>query len=1068
MQLTLILTFGLFCVTRSQFVGRCTTNPLICCKGVDSACRRVDCYCDQYCTSNGDCCPDYNLACDAVAATTASSKVATSISGTSSTLSTTYTSLNSSPVSTASTGTTKLGAVSTVYVTKTPDISTSNTPIFTQSTTNNNLSKISNQTSFTTGNTVSGLTGISTSTTSKSALTVTTNTTSNTSSGMSAPIAWISTTVSTVNIIPTLVSKAPNISSPMYNVTDTQQPTKVTATSSYTSVAAYSGASNLTNSLTTIKTAGASVSTATPVSPTGASTIGSSSPSVPYSSLYNNLSSLTSGVNATSTFKTTVMPSVSTTLSVALASTNIASSPTTMVTISLRTTMDNVNPINTSLSAVSTTRTAGPALGSTVSPAGIASSTTNNPVTLTSNTTATSRLSESTATNSSTLPSQVPTVGTATSTFAVTSGITTSPTINATTGKQLSNVTIPINTTAVANLVNLTSNIMPTSSVGMSTQSTSMSALGSNAIPMLNATTTLRTTEPQVSTIASSAFLNALSSTTLPQTATTSLSTTTVPVLGINTTRSLTTLVLNANTTIQTASTSITPGLANTSSSAISLVNIPITPSVSDPPLTSTKASTVTTQSAMSSSVTNALTSITNGSTTLRTTGPLVSTITSNAILNALNSTSLPQTATTSLPTTTVPVLGINTTRSLTTLVLNANATIQTATTSFTPGLANTSSSISLVNISITPRVSDLLLTSTKASTVTTQSAMSSSVTNLLTTITNGSVPSSLAFGITSVTSKTPMTPTNTTSQATGVSIPSTEATASNNGVQNNTQTVVPSVTITTRPALNSFSQGVTPSTSSTAAFTIQRIAADAMLPLNKSTDLQLSSTTANIPSIMTSKPAQTSFNTTNSVLQNSTLTQASLMNSGATGSSQISSTTGPVTSALWSSSSEKASSPDKTFFSTKPSGSPVSYFSEGPVPSTNSNRPFNISLPTEETAGPILEVKTSPRKLTGKRKKLNSILWHMLFSDLMSSKDLSQNASNVNGTNEPIGQLELHNQTRDKGFKHSVEILHLSYLKIKGGDDELDSGKFIHDIRQLLEEDVEDQGFEPPEKANP
>lgn len=42
---------------------------------------------------------------------------------------------------------------------------------------------------------------------------------------------------------------------------------------------------------------------------------------------------------------------------------------------------------------------------------------------------------------------------------------------------------------------------------------------------------------------------------------------------------------------------------------------------------------------------------------------------------------------------------------------------------------------------------------------------------------------------------------------------------------------------------------------------------------------------------------------------------------SGATGSSQISSTTGPVTSALWSSSSEKASSPDKTFFSTKPSG---------------------------------------------------------------------------------------------------------------------------------------------------
>lgn len=32
-------------------------------------------------------------------------------------------------------------------------------------------------------------------------------------------------------------------------------------------------------------------------------------------------------------------------------------------------------------------------------------------------------------------------------------------------------------------------------------------------------------------------------------------------------------------------------------------------------------------------------------------------------------------------------------------------------------------------------------------------------------------------------------------------------------------------------------------------------------------------------------------------------------------------------------------------------------------------------------------------------------------------------------------------------GFKHSVEILHLSYLKIKGGDDEFDSGKLIHDV---------------------
>lgn len=69
--------------------------------------------------------------------------------------------------------------------------------------------------------------------------------------------------------------------------------------------------------------------------------------------------------------------------------------------------------------------------------------------------------------------------------------------------------------------------------------------------------------------------------------------------------------------------------------------------------------------------------------------------------------------------------------------------------------------------------------------------------------------------------------------------------------------------------------------------------------------------------------------------------------------------------------------------------------------------------------AGPILEAKTSSRKLTGKyskRKKLNSILWSLLFSDLISSEDLSQNASKVNGTDEPIGQLELHNQTRDKG----------------------------------------------------
>ncbi|KAJ1087362.1 hypothetical protein NDU88_000538 [Pleurodeles waltl] len=48
------------------FSGRCTQFPSLCCKGVDSTCRRGDCYCDSYCLTNYDCCPDFSAACNGV------------------------------------------------------------------------------------------------------------------------------------------------------------------------------------------------------------------------------------------------------------------------------------------------------------------------------------------------------------------------------------------------------------------------------------------------------------------------------------------------------------------------------------------------------------------------------------------------------------------------------------------------------------------------------------------------------------------------------------------------------------------------------------------------------------------------------------------------------------------------------------------------------------------------------------------------------------------------------------------------------------------------------------------
>ncbi|XP_056421479.1 uncharacterized protein LOC130361879 [Hyla sarda] len=51
-------------VARRVSSGRCTANPVVCCKGVNSACRRGDCYCDEYCTANKDCCPDFLIACN--------------------------------------------------------------------------------------------------------------------------------------------------------------------------------------------------------------------------------------------------------------------------------------------------------------------------------------------------------------------------------------------------------------------------------------------------------------------------------------------------------------------------------------------------------------------------------------------------------------------------------------------------------------------------------------------------------------------------------------------------------------------------------------------------------------------------------------------------------------------------------------------------------------------------------------------------------------------------------------------------------------------------------------------
>ncbi|XP_078521552.1 uncharacterized protein LOC144790706 [Lissotriton helveticus] len=53
--------------TGSSWVsGQCTQYPALCCKGVDSSCRRGDCYCDSYCTTNYDCCSDYTAACNGV------------------------------------------------------------------------------------------------------------------------------------------------------------------------------------------------------------------------------------------------------------------------------------------------------------------------------------------------------------------------------------------------------------------------------------------------------------------------------------------------------------------------------------------------------------------------------------------------------------------------------------------------------------------------------------------------------------------------------------------------------------------------------------------------------------------------------------------------------------------------------------------------------------------------------------------------------------------------------------------------------------------------------------------
>ncbi|XP_075056694.1 uncharacterized protein LOC142142776 [Mixophyes fleayi] len=47
-----------------QYVGSCSSDPVLCCPGLNSSCHK-GCYCDEHCLTAHDCCPDYNETCNA-------------------------------------------------------------------------------------------------------------------------------------------------------------------------------------------------------------------------------------------------------------------------------------------------------------------------------------------------------------------------------------------------------------------------------------------------------------------------------------------------------------------------------------------------------------------------------------------------------------------------------------------------------------------------------------------------------------------------------------------------------------------------------------------------------------------------------------------------------------------------------------------------------------------------------------------------------------------------------------------------------------------------------------------
>ncbi|XP_075720209.1 uncharacterized protein LOC142760920 [Rhinoderma darwinii] len=312
---------------------------------------------------------------------------------------------------------------------------------------------------------------------------------------------------------------------------------------------------------------------------------------------------------------------------------------------------------------------------------------------------------------------------------------------------------------------------------------------------------------------------------------------------------------------------------------------------------------------------------------------------------------------------------------------------------------SNSPSTTSMVNMTTSPRLSDVASVNIRTSTITTQSSIS----GLLTTLGSKDYIS-----------------TNFTNRTTGVTVPSAAIStaelmfSTNNRIQSSANT----------SAVTLLSQGVS---SSTAVLTVQRIAADPLMPLNKSSDPLQVTSAISLSGMTTSRPTNVSMNP----MDNGTHTSYPLpLSQSIQVSSSMTNTKGPATSSVWDSAN--------TFLQNSLStGASASYTTTG-----------NMSATSTITVHPTIGN-------SAKRKNLISMLWSLIFPALANIKSSYQAASKLNDTTETavFGQLKMKNKTGMTDLGNDIEIVHVSYWKIKAGGEGIES----QSIGQLHEDDTQD-----------